>query len=511
MVVTSPASVTPPLTPPRLAPIAWRWILAVAGITLAVLVALSGRYGYHRDEMYFIEAGHHLALGYPDQPLLTPLVAWTMNSLAPHSLLVLRLPAAAAGIASIVSAALIAREIGGGRRAQAIAATSCAVGAVTLATSHFLTTTALDLAFTSVAWWLLVRLLRSADERLWAALGAVLGLALLNKLVAGAILGSAIVALAALGPRQLLRSRWVWVGAALAVLGVLPYLIWQFGHGLPQLDLVRAESESGDEGGRAGFLPFQLVLEGPLLVPVWLSGLVGLLRRPDWRRYRCLGWAYLALVVLLLISSGKAYYLAGFYPLLLGFGAVPVDAWLARGKRGGRARVAWLAVAIVITALINAVIALPVLPARQLPNSATIGLNSDIGEEVGWPAFTRTVAGVYDRLPAATRQRTAIFTSNYGEAGAIDLLGPADGLPNAYSGHNGFTQWGPPPDSQTSAIVVGDLDDNLLARDFSGCRTEARINNGVGLNNNEQGDPVAFCAAERAPWSAIWTGLRHYN
>ena len=216
----------PAARPP--APVAWRWIAAVAGVLLAVLLALSGRYGYHRDELYFIQAGGHLQLGYPDQPLLTPVVAWTMNWLAPRSLLVLRVPAALAGVAAIVSGALIAREIGGGRRAQAIAAASCAVSAVTLATSHFLTTTTLDLAFTSVAWWLLVRLLRSGDERLWVALGAVLGLALLNKLVAGAIVGAAIIALALVGPRELLRSRWVWVGAALAALGVLPYLIWQF-------------------------------------------------------------------------------------------------------------------------------------------------------------------------------------------------------------------------------------------------------------------------------------------
>ena len=130
---------------------------------------------------------------------------------------------------------------------------------------------------------------------------------------------------------------------------------------------------------------------------------------------------------------------------------------------------------------------------------------------VGWPSFTRTVADVYQRLPPATRARTAIFTSNYGEAGAVDLFGPADGLPGAYSGHNGFTQWGPPPNTRTSAIVVGQLDNNLLARDFTGCHTEASINDGIGLNNDEQDEPVVFCAAQRAPWSAIWTSLRHYN
>ena len=356
-------------------------------------------------------------MGYPDQPILTPLVAWAMNSLAPRSLLVLRIPAALAATVSIVAAALIAREVGGGRRAQAIAAASCAVGAVTLAIGHFMTTTAFDLALTAIGWWLLVRLLRGGDERLWAVLGAVLGVALLNKLVAPVLIGVAIGMLIVLGPREVLRSRWVAVGAGLAVLGALPYLIWQLQHGLPQLDLVHAESKSGDEGGRAGFIPFQLILEGPLLVAVWLPGLIGLLRKPAWHRYRCIGWTCVAIAAVLLLSSGKAYYAAGFYPMLLGFGAVSVEGWLARG---GPARMRVLIAAIVLTGAVNAVLALPTLPAHDLAGRVghvVIRLNSDAGEMVGWPALTHTVASVYDRLPRPpepTRRSSPPITARRG-------------------------------------------------------------------------------------------------
>ena len=503
---SSPRAVLP--AAPSLPRIAWAPILAIAGIVLAALLAVSGRYGYHRDELYFIQAGSHLALGYPDQPLLTPVVAWTMNALAPRSLLALRIPAALAGVASIVSAGLIAREAGGGRRAQAIAASCCAAALVVLATSHFLTTETLDLAFSSVVCWLLVRLLRTEDERLWMVAGALLGIGLLNKLLVGVLAAAVIGSLLVVGPRALLRSRWAAAGAALALLGALPYVAWQVAHGVPQAAVAHSQAQGGEEGGRGGFIPFQLALVGPLLVPVWLAGLVGLLRAEGWRRYRCFAVAYVALVVIMLATSGKAYYVAGFYPLLLGFGSLRADAWL---ERGGSARRWLLAGAIALTAAASTFIGLSVLPVHDLGGSIVEKLDSTEGEMVGWPRFVATVASVYHELPPATRARTVIFTKNYGEAGAIDLFGPARGLPQAYSGHNGFSEWGPPPNSDTPAILVGEELEATVAADFRGCAVRAHINYGLGLNNQEQGVPVWFCAATSRPWSTMWTSLRHYN
>ncbi len=492
-------------SPPR---ISWAPILLVAGVTLAVLLALSGRYGYHRDELYFIQAGGHLALGYADQPLLTPALAWTMNALAPRSLLVLRIPAALAGVASIVSSGLIAREAGGGRRAQAIAASCSGASLVVLATSHFLTTETLDLAFSSVLCWLLVRLLRTEDECLWLAAGAVLGLGLLNKLLVGVLAAAVVGSLLAVGPRAILRSRWAAAGAALALLGALPYLAWQLAHGVPQSAVAHAQAQGGEEGGRGGFIPFQLGLVGPLLVPVWLAGLLALLRREGWRRFRAFAVAYLALALVMLATSGKAYYISGFYPLLLAFGSVRADAWLERGRTVRR----WLLVAaIALTAAANAFIGLSLLPVRDLPGSFAEKIDSTEGEMVGWPRFVATVAAVYHALPAATRARTVIFTKNYGEAGAIDLFGPVRGLPHAYSGHNGFSEWGPPPNSHTAAILVGEELERTVAADFRRCAVRAHIDDGLGLNNQEQEVPVRFCAATSRPWSTIWTSLRHYN
>ena len=473
---------------------------------MLALIATSARYGYHRDELYFVAAGAHPAWGFPDQPLLSPLLARAMDLLAPGSLLVLRAPAIlACGITTVVTG-LLAREAGAGRRAQWLAAACWGAGAVCLVTGHFLTTTTYDVCATAVVSLLIVRVLRTGDDRLWVPAGLVLGIALLNKTMIALVVVVALGALAVLGPRNVLRSWWLAVGAALAVLGALPYGLWQLAHGLPQLQLARSIAHSGAEGGRAGFIPFQLILIGPLLAPVWIAGLTRLLRDPAVRALRCFAAAYLILIPLFLITGGKAYYMSGLYPVLLGAGAVPVATWAGRSRVRTRALIG----AVSLTAAISAVIGLCVLPARDLQGSVVMALNPDSGETVGWTRFADTVAAVYRSLPVGQQRLAAIFTQNYGEAGAIAHFGPARGLPYPFSGHNGWALWGPPPDGDNVVLLVG-LDRYAAAAAFTGCSIRARIDNGVGLNNDEQGRLVWVCTGERRPWSLLWRSLRHYD
>jgi Dolichyl-phosphate-mannose-protein mannosyltransferase len=475
---------------------------------MVVLLATSSRYGFHRDEMYFIVAGSHPAFGYPDQPPLVPLLCWAMHALAPGSLLLLRLPSAVAAAATVVLTALIARDVGGGRRAQIIAAASTATAGFPLAVGHFVTTTTFDLLSTTAFCWLLIRAIVQRRERALLGAGIVAGVGFEAKPQIALVAVVAVVLLAVVGPRWPLRSRWFAAGAAVAVVIALPYVVWQATHGWPQLT-VAGNIGGSAEGGRLGFIPFQLLLFGPTIVPIWIVGLLAPFRRPvgsPIRLLRFVPYLYATLGVLYLLGNGKAYYLASLYPALLALGAQPVAEWTTRSA--DRKRV--LAVALAVTAIVSAVIGLPTLPARDLQGSFVMAINPDMGETVGWPQFVSTVARAWRSIPADERAHTVIFTSNYGEAGAVDVLGGRDGLPHAYSGHNAFTEWGPPGPAATSVVFLGYDGFPGLERYFTGCRTLATIDNGVGLQNQEQGSPVLLCHPA-AGWPVLWPQLRHYN
>jgi 4-amino-4-deoxy-L-arabinose transferase-like glycosyltransferase len=481
------------------------WVAAIAAVQAAVLLATSTRYGYHRDELYFIVAGAHPAFGYPDQPPLVPLLSWAMNALAPGSLLLLRAPSALAAAATTVLTALIAREVGGGSRVQVIAAACAASSGFALAVSHLVSTTTFDLLSTTVFGWLAIRAVRRGSGASVLAAGVVIGLGVEAKPQVGLVAAVMVAALLLVGPRAPLRSWWAAVGGLCAVALAAPYAIWQQRHGWPQLT-VAGNIAGSQEGGRVGFFPFQLVMVSPVLVPVWIAGLRAPFRRADWRALRFVSIAYAAMAVLYFLGNGHAYYLASLYPVLLGLGALPTEEWMLRVPR----RRWLLGAAIALSVAVSAIIALPLLPERELQGSVVMALNPAQGETVGWPRFVQTIADAWQRMPPAERRHTAIFAGNYGEAGAIERFGPARRLPRAYSGHNGFSEWGIPPDADRDALLVGFEDTAEAAPYFTQCRTLATVNDGVGLDNEEQGLPVMLCRVA-GRWSALWPRLRHYD
>ncbi|MGH8960088.1 MAG: glycosyltransferase family 39 protein [Jatrophihabitantaceae bacterium] len=488
------------------------WVGAVALAQLLLLVATSTRYGYHRDELYFIAAGSHPAFGYPDQPPLVPLLCWAMNHLASGSaqasaLLVLRLPSALAAAASTLVAALVAREVGGGARAQVIAAACTATSGFALATGHFVTTTTFDLLSTSVLCWLVIRAITRRSGPSLLAAGVVTGIGFESKPQVALVATVILVTLAIAGPRGPLRSPWLAGGLVSALVLAAPYVIWQSLHGWPQLT-VAGNIGGSAEGGRAGFVPFQLVLVSPVLVPVWIAGLVVPFRRASLRAVRFVPLTYALLAVAYLLGNGKAYYLASLYPVLLGIGAIPVADWTVRRNRA--LRTGLLGAAVIVSAVVSSLIALPLLPATSLQGSVVMAVNPDQGETVGWPRFVDTVAAAWSAVPANERAHTVIFTRNYGEAGAVDLLGRAHGLPRAYSGHNGFSEWGQPGADATRALLIGYDGPGDAAPYFTGCTHLVTVDDRVGLDNDEQGLPLLLCRPAGS-WSALWPKLRHYD
>jgi 4-amino-4-deoxy-L-arabinose transferase-like glycosyltransferase len=482
-----------------------RWpLLAVAGAVAALLIATSWRYGFHRDELYFLVAGQHPDWGYPDQPPLTPVLAWMMDKLG-GSITVVRLPSALAAGATVLLAGMTAREMGGGHRAQLIAAACTGVSATTLVTGHFVSTTTYDVLFSAALTWLLARAVRTEEDWLLLPAGLALGLGLLNKPLIGVLAAALLVGIALVGPRRLLRSGWLWAGAAVVVVCGAPYLVWQGLNGWPQLHVAGSIAGGDAQGGRIGFIPFQLLLVSPVLAPVWVAGLVRLLRPGPGRPFRFLGLGYLLLAAVYLLAGGKAYYLAGMYPALLAAGAIATDGWLRAVP--GRKRL--LAAALGLSLVVGAVIGLAVLPARAL--GPVLAVNPDAGEQVAWPRYVDQIAAVWNRLPGSQRATGVLLTQNYGEAGAIDRYGPARGLPPAYSGHNGFAYWAQPFGQAGPVVVVGYADDSVRGRLFGACQQQATLDNGLGLDTQEQGVPVWVCGQPPRPWAETWQDVRHLS
>ncbi|MGI5224308.1 ArnT family glycosyltransferase [Actinoallomurus sp. CA-142502] len=475
--------------------------VVVVGLA-AVLSALSPRYGFHRDELYFLVAGGHPAWGYVDQPPLTPLVARAATALFGDTPAGLRVVATLASAAGVLVTALIARELNGGRRAQVFAALAAAVSGFVLAVGHMVSTTTFDLLAWLLVAWLALGLMRTGGGRRWLGLGVVVGLALLNKYLVGMLAAALLLAVLAVGPRGALRGRWPVIGVLVAAVIAAPNLWWQATHGWPQLTVAGGISADDGAENRVLFVPMQIVYLSPFLVPVWIAGIRRLWRDPELRWARAMVVAYPVLCVLVLASGGKPYYALPVLLVLTAAGCEPLARWTR-----GRPRTAVVAVAGVLAAATSALVTLPLLPTSAL--SAVNGINKEQGEQVGWQALTSAVATQWSAIPPAERAHAVIFAENYGEHGAIARYGPRHGLPVPYSGHMSDFDWGPPPDSATGPVVLVYQDgDRNIGRYFTGCRAGSRVD--TGTDNEERGAHVDLCSGTTAPWSVIWPRLRHY-
>ncbi|MEC3952501.1 glycosyltransferase family 39 protein [Nocardia sp. CDC153] len=486
-----------PVNAPRWQPATGGEIYWIAAIFAAALTAVSGRYGYHRDELYFLAAGHRLDWGYPDQPPLVPLLARAMSAIDPNSVMLLRLPATLAATIVVVCGGLYARELGGGRVARAVAAGSVASAALLSGAGHTLSTADLDLAIWSMIVLVVLRLLRTSFEpRWWLAVGVLAGIGVQNKALIVVPLAVLALSLLAVGPREIFATKYFPAALVIAALISAPYLLWQARNGWPQWALSRAIAggSSGSSNTRIQFVVLQFGLIGVFLVPLWIFGLWWL-----WQRYRAFALTYVVLFVAYLIMVGKAYYLGEMYPLLLAAGAVGAEPWLL----ARRIRLGTLAFAIALNAIFSAVVFLPTLPMSVLRNpSPILAINKEAGETVGWPHFVAQIADVR----AHSAPDADILTANYGEAAAIEHYGAQYHLPTPHSVHNAYWWWGPPADTH-EALIVGITADQV-ARFCADPQPLARIDNGLNIHNNEQGRALTLCRTPRHPWPEMWSAMR---
>ena len=473
-------------------------MLAAAGAVTAIELAVASRYGFHRDELYFIAAGQHLDTAYVDQPPFVAVVARLAGELwGAGSLTGLRaFPAVAVGLTAVL-AGLLARELGGGRAAQGLAALAVATCPVVLATGHLHSTTTYDLAFSTAIVLVVTRLLRTGRDSLWLGAGAIAAVGVQNKLSV-VFLATALLAGLLIAERERLRSPWPWAAAGLLLVSLAPIVAWHARHDWAVFEMGdELRDENGGLGAALAFVPLQVALLGVLGAPLAIAGLVWLLRG----RFRALGAAAIALAALFLLSSGKPYYAATVYPLLLAGGAVAVETGRVFRILTAR-RAAILAVA---GGLIFAPFLLPLVPERSADRLADA--NEDAGSQIGWERVVAQIARARDTLPPGVRDDAAVVAANYGEAGAVDLFGAAHGLPPAHGTLNSYWWWGPPEDGR--AVVMVGYEPQWLADVCEDARLALRLDPGVPTE--EQGAPVSVCTRLRAPWSQLWPDLRHYG
>ncbi|NLH50468.1 MAG: glycosyltransferase family 39 protein [Myxococcales bacterium] len=498
------------------------WLLGLF-VLLKILIHLltdtHGAYGYFRDELYYLDCARHLDWGYVDQPPLSILILAVTRALFGTSLLAIRLPVMLIGAATVVLTGLLAGEMGGGRFARCLACLAVLTAPIFLAMGSFFSMNAFDQFFWVSAGYVLVRLIKTENPRLWLWFGLIAGLGLENKTSIGFFGVSLVAAMAATPLRRHFRFWQFWAGGSIAALLLLPHLLWQIHHDWPTLEFMRnASLYKNMPTTLLSFFTGQLLMIGPLNTPVWLAGLLSLFLARDGRRYAVFGIVYLLLFVTFHLTNGKVYYLSPAYPLLLAPGAVWLEKALARRRWAQAAAVGLLAVG----GMAVAPLAIPVLApepflryqdalgmrAPQQERAHSGALPQHLGDRLGWEEFVALVADAYARLEPADRAKCAVLVSNYGEAGAINQLGARYGLPRAISGYMNYYLWGPGDATGEVLLAYWPRKEDLVPL-FDRVDEVARFHHPyVMARQNDR--PLFLCRGLKIPLAEAWKLIKTY-
>jgi 4-amino-4-deoxy-L-arabinose transferase-like glycosyltransferase len=478
-------------------------------LAIAVAIALlhlftNNRYGFHRDELQFLSDAQHLDWGFVPYPPLTPFLEHILLAVFGLSMVGLRLSAVLAQATAIVVTGFMARELGGTRLAQIAAALATAFSPVCVFEGTEFQYTGFDYLWWTLVAYFTIRLLKSDDTRWWIPIGATVGLGLLTKYSIVFYIAGILAGVAFTQARRFAKSGWFWGGITLALLMFLPNFLWLAQHDFTSYHFLQhIHARDVGEGRANGFLKDQvLICINLVAAPLALIGLIGFLRN---RHYRMMAWMFLLPVALFFFGKGRGYYTAGAYPMLIAMGAAMSEGWLRSLPSIGRRTLegVYFASFAVVSGYICAVV-LPIASSGPLKQFA-LAHNSDLREEIGWNELVETVAGIRNSLPPDQQAHLGITTGNYGEYGAIEVLGHAYGLPEPIGTTNSEWLRGYPSPPPTTLIVLG-LNPEDANSIFSGCRLAGHNGNAEGVKNEEsQYHPDIFvCGPPRRPWAELW-------
>lgn len=498
-------------------------IVAYVALVRIILYLIAGRnYGYFRDELYYLACGEHPAWGYVDQPPLIAWITWLLQHTIGTSLWALRLLPALAGAATVAMAGLLARELGGRRWAMFLAALATLLAPVSLGLSHLFTMNAFDPVFWIAIAWLVVRVGKTGDERLWIAVGALVGVTILNKYailfwVSGLVVGMVLTPM-----RRSFGHRWFWLGTALAALIALPNFVWEWRRHFPFLELMHNVRQSGRDIAWSPlmYLKAEAEMLGYVAAILVVAALVYFFSK-EGAPIRALGWSFVVFLAEMMVLHGKTYYVAPVFPMMLAAGAV----WVESGTQ----RSAWIwakpALALAILA-VSGIYAPMILPLLSVPHFLAyehgMGIEQPKFEHskqgvlpqlyadmFGWDEMAQRVGAYYQTLSPEERRKTAIFANNYGDGGAIDFFGPKYGLPKSIGGHQNYWIWGPRDYTGESMIVLGEGSERNMQ---TKCASYSIVGNTEHpLSRPNEWNPIYHCRGFKWNLQEAWPELKKWN
>lgn len=479
-------------------------LCAIAAADALLHILVNGRYGFHRDELQFLSDARHLDWGFVAYPPFTPFIERIGLSLVGLSLVGLRMFSVAAQAIALVATGLMTRELGGGRITQITAVLSVALAGLPLFNGTEFQYTSFDFCWWVLIAYLVVRLLKSENPRWWIAIGAVIGLGLLTKYAIVFYIAGILIGLAFSSARRYFLSPWFWAGVALALLIFLPNLLWLAHHDfISYRFLQHIHARDVGQGRASGFLRDQIrVCINIVAAPLALAGLIFFFRDA---RYRTLAWMYLVPFLFFWLDKGRGYYVAGAYPMLIAMGSAGCARLLTYLPTVARYSVAAVFYGgLAFVGAYTCAIVLPLAPDGPLREFA-LENNGDLREEIGWDQLVRTVAGIRDSLPADQQAHLGITTGNYGEYGAIEMLGRAYNLPHPIGTTNSEWLVGYPTPQPTTIIALGITSDQANEI-FTGCRLAGHNSNSLGIRNEESRDhpDIFLCGPPRKSWDEVW-------
>ncbi len=500
----------------------WRLVAAFSGATVLIHFLTNGAYGYFRDELYFMVGGEHLSWGYVDLPPMVAAIARFSRATMGDSLFSIRFFPALAGGATVALAGVFAWELGGGLFAQFLAMLTAMMSPIFLGLDTILTMNAFDPVFWMGCAWALIRIVKSGDPRWWLMFGISAGLGLENKESIVFFGACVLIALMLTPQREVMFNRWFLLGGLVALVLAMPTAIWQAIHHFPMLEELSNVKASNKNTPLTmlSFFSGQVVQLNPLSAPVWIGGLYFFLFSERGKRFRFFGLTYILLWIAFVVLRGKVYYIAPIYPLLIGAGAVFLESVTASIWRP-LIRYA-LPVIVLITGILLSPNAIPVLPVDtfiryehalkvQAPKTETFELH-DLpqlyADMFGWEELTAQVAKVYQGLTPEEQRETAIYASNYGEAGAIDFFGTRYGLPKAVSGHMAYFTWGP-PEYPVKILIAIEGDEDVYRRGCGSVQRAATF--GTKYSIPHEHGPIYLCRDLKVDLAKVWPRTKNYR